>query len=241
MRGVRIVKVLYICCPSDTDTYLSVSSLPLTRYIRSKMPYACPRFTSANPKIGEMNHLHSSENVTTRRNMFKIPTIMPRILKLVLSFSLFTSIIKLMLLMIPLSPHPSGRLCRITLVDARMRRLKVGCWGAAMVAMPGQPTLSGMLCLSNNTFGQNENICQQKLMYYISIYEMSVKRVRCGPKNLTNSQRTIHTEPNMFRPDAPQSSSVYVSAGLHISFLFDGHAALGLVDHYSRLLYSIGR
>ena len=40
-----------------------------------------------------------------------------------------------------------------------------GVLGRGYVAMPGQPTLSGMLCLSNNTFGQNANICQQKLIY----------------------------------------------------------------------------
>ena len=129
---------------------------------------------------GFINHPHSTENTQAPRNILIMETIHAITMFEVLS-SFFSVMVILMSLMIPLSPHPSGRSCRITLVDARMRRLKVGCWGTAMVAMPGQPTLSCMLCLSNNTFGQNANICQQKLIY-ISIYEGRVKWVQHEPK-----------------------------------------------------------
>ena len=132
------------------------------------------------PKMGTINQPQSRLNVHTPRNP-DANTSTHSAMTVPLVFVSFSVMVILTSLIILLSPHPSGRSCRITLVDARMRRLKVGCWGAAMVAMPGQPTLSGMLCLSNNTFGQNANICQQKLIY-ISIYEGRVKWVQREPK-----------------------------------------------------------
>ena len=127
------------------------------------------------PKMGTINQPQSRLNVHTPRNP-DANTSTHSAMTVPLVFVSFSVMVILTSLIILLSPHPSGRSCRITLVDARMRRLKVGCWGAAMVAMPGQPTLSCMLCLSNNTFGQNANMCQQKLIY-ISIYERLVKWV----------------------------------------------------------------
>ncbi len=148
---------------------------PLIRLAVSMMPRACAIPILATPRTGVMYHPQSRLNVHAPR-IPDMTTSTHSAMTVLLVFLVFSVMVILMLLMTLLSPHPSGRLCRITLVDARMRRLKVECWGAAMVAMPGQPTLSGMLCLSNNTFGQNANICQQKLIY-ISIYERLVKWV----------------------------------------------------------------
>lgn len=162
------------------------------------------------PKMGTINQPQSRLNVHTPRNP-DANTSTHSAMTVPLVFVSFSVIVILTSLIILLSPHPSGRSCRITLVDARMRRLKVGCWGAAMVAMPGQPTLSGMLCLSNNTFGQNANMCQQKLIY-ISIYEGRVKWVQRRPENLTNSQRRECGARRLTRVPAkpPLSATIYL-------------------------------
>ena len=162
------------------------------------------------PKMGTINQPQSRLNVHTPRNP-DANTSTHSAMTVPLVFVSFSVMVILTSLIILLSPHPSGRSCRITLVDARMRRLKVGCWGAAMVAMPGQPTLSGMLCLSNNTFGQNANMCQQKLIY-ISIYEGRVKWVQRRPENLTNSQRRECSAQGLTRVPAkpPLSATIYL-------------------------------
>ena len=131
--------------------------------------------------MGTINQPQSRLNVHTPRNP-DANTSTHSAMTVPLVFVSFSVMVILTSLIILLSPHPSGRSCRITLVDARMRRLKVGCWGAAMVAMPGQPTLSGMLCLSNNTFGQKCEHVSTKADIYISIYERLVKLVRRRPK-----------------------------------------------------------
>ena len=45
---------------------------------------------------------------------------------------------------------------------------------------------------------------------------LSLRPMECGIDRHDQFQRSIHTKPNMFRLDTPQSSSAYVIASLHI-------------------------
>jgi len=199
------------------------------------------------PKMGTINQPQSRLNVHTPRNP-DANTSTHSAMTVPLVFVSFSVMVILTSLIILLSPHPSGRSCRITLVDARMRRGGAagggggrggGGAGAQLCSHAWAAHLERYALLVKQHFWTKCEHMSTKADIYISINEGRVKWVQRRPENLTNSQRTIHIEQeNIWRPALTYAEELCGISGRNIF----GSVCIvrwAEIDNYSRLSHPI--